>query len=194
MRVPRLAVLGSTRGSDLPALIQAAQEKRLAAAIEWVLSDRAEALILEKAKTAGLKTHFINPQGRKREDFDQELHQFLEAEKIELIVLIGFMRILSADFVARWKNKILNVHPSLLPAFAGGMDKNVHAAVLAAGVSESGCTVHYVTDAVDQGPILIQKKCAVFAEDSVESLKKRVQALEGLALIEAINHFGGNKT
>lgn len=189
MKKLRLAILGSTRGNDLLALIEACQQKRLAATIAWVISDRSDAVILQKAKAAHIPTHCILPQGRAREAFDQELSHFLAAASIDLIVLIGFMRILSEGFVAEWKNKIVNVHPSLLPAFAGGMDKNVHQAVLEAGVAETGCTVHYVTAAVDQGPILVQKKCPVLPEDTVESLKERVQALEGLALIEAIHCF-----
>lgn len=187
MNALRLAVLGSTRGSNLPPLIEACQQMRLAATIEWVISDRSEALILQKAREAGIKTHYINPQGRSREIFDQELSDFLQTANIDLIILIGFMRILSNPFVHYWKHKIINVHPSLLPAFAGKMDQKVHQAVLEAGISESGCTVHYVTEHVDQGPILVQKKCPVLAHDTVESLKERVQALEGLALIEAIH-------
>ncbi len=188
----RLAILGSTKGSDLLALVEAIRQGKLAASIQLIISDKATALILKKAEANNLKSLFLDPQGKTREAFDSQITAALEMEKIDLVILIGYMRILSKSFVERWQNRILNVHPSLLPAFAGGMNKNVHRAVLAAQVKETGCTVHLVTEAVDQGPILIQKKCAVFHDDSVESLKERVQTLEGLALIEAISLFEKN--
>ena len=97
------------------------------------------------------------------------------------------MRILSQEFCHRWQDKILNVHPSLLPKYAGGMDTNVHEEVLLNGEIETGCTIHFVTEDVDSGPILIQKSCAVEENDTVETLKKKVQALEGQAFVEAIN-------
>ena len=183
----RLAILGSTKGTNLLALIAAIATGKLSASIELVISDQARALILKKAEVHGLKNVFLDPQGKTRAAFDEQLTKVLEKEKIDLVILIGFMRILSNAFVHRWKNKIINVHPSLLPHFAGGMDKNVHQAVLAAKVKETGCTIHLVTEQVDQGPILIQKKCTVLEDDSVETLKERVQTLEGLALIEAIS-------
>ena len=96
------------------------------------------------------------------------------------------MRILSAEFCRKWQDRILNVHPSLLPKYAGGVDTNVHEEVLRNGDMETGCTIHFVTEEVDSGPILIQKKCAVAREDTVESLKTKVQQLEGMAFIEAI--------
>jgi phosphoribosylglycinamide formyltransferase-1 len=111
---------------------------------------------------------------------------------VELVVLIGYMRILSPEFVTAWENKIINVHPSLLPDFAGGMGNAVHQAVLDAGKAETGCTVHYVTEEVDAGPIVVQKRCAVLPDDTVESLKVKVQELEAVALIEAINQIAKN--
>jgi len=96
------------------------------------------------------------------------------------------MRILSAEFCREWQDQILNVHPSLLPKYVGGMDTNVHEEVLRNGDRETGCTIHFVTEEVDAGPILIQKKCIVAARDTVESLKTKVQQLEGVAFIEAI--------
>ena len=96
------------------------------------------------------------------------------------------MRILSPYFIGRWPHQIINVHPSLLPDFAGGMDRHVHQAVLDSGVKESGCTVHFVTEVVDSGPIIVQKKCPVFMNDTVDTLRERVQSLEGDVLIEAI--------
>jgi len=96
------------------------------------------------------------------------------------------MRILSAEFCQEWRDKLLNVHPSLLPKYAGGMDTNVHEEVLKNGEIETGCTIHFVTDEVDGGPILVQKKCNVDSDETVDTLKTKVQQLEGRAFIEAI--------
>jgi phosphoribosylglycinamide formyltransferase-1 len=187
----RLGILGSTRGTDMLALLAAIQNNKLSASIEIVISNKADAMILERARAYGLTAKWIDSKSVTRAVYDEMLSQELREHNVELIVLIGYMRILSDEFVKQWRRKIINVHPSLLPAFAGGMDANVHAAVLESGVKETGCSVHYVTEEVDAGPILIQKKCAVLAGDTAEILKARVQHLEGEALIEAINsmHF-----
>lgn len=102
------------------------------------------------------------------------------------------MRILSSKFCKEWNGRILNVHPSLLPKYAGGMDTNVHEEVIKNGDLETGCTIHFVTEAVDSGPILIQKKCSVDKNETPDSLKTKVQALEGDAFIEAIKLFQKN--
>jgi phosphoribosylglycinamide formyltransferase-1 len=169
------------------ALIKAIQEKRLAAEIAVVCSNRADALILENAKLHHLVTHFIGAKNITKEAYDQKISDILKKYHVEWVVLIGYMKILSSAFIQTWHERIINVHPSLLPAFAGGMDNNVHQAVLDAGMKESGCTVHQVTEEVDAGPILMQKKCVVLPDDNKESLKARVQALEAEALIEVIN-------
>lgn len=183
----RLGILGSTRGTDMLAIINAIQQKQLLASIEIVLSNKKEAVILERARAHQLNSEFVDPANFSKDTYDKKISEILHAHKVDLIVLIGYMRILSAQFVNEWRNHIINVHPSLLPAFAGGMDANVHQAVLDSGVKETGCTVHYVTEEVDAGPILIQKKCPVLPHDTVETLKNRVQKLEGEALIEAIS-------
>lgn len=181
-----LAVLGSTRGTNLDALVAAISKQDLRAKIDLVISNKAEAPILAKAANFGLKALFISPKGMCRETYDQHLSDILQQHRIELVVLIGYMRILSAQFVANWENKIINIHPSLLPAYAGLMNLEVHQAVLEAAEKETGCTVHYVTEDVDAGPIILQKKCPVLTGDTPERLKERVQQLEGLALVEAI--------
>jgi phosphoribosylamine--glycine ligase/phosphoribosylglycinamide formyltransferase/phosphoribosylformylglycinamidine cyclo-ligase/phosphoribosylamine--glycine ligase/phosphoribosylformylglycinamidine cyclo-ligase len=113
----------------------------------------------------------------------------LRENDVELVLLVGYMRILSDSFCQEWKGRVLNVHPSLLPDFAGGMDLAVHEAVIAASKKESGCTVHFVTEVVDGGPIAVQKRCEVSAGETPESLKAKVQALEGPSFIEAITKF-----
>ena len=175
----RLGILGSTRGTVMLSLISAIKEKRLAAEIAVVCSNRVGAGILENATSHGLITQC--------ESDDQKISDILKKYQVDLVVLIGYMKILSAGFIDVWRERVINVHPSLLPAFAGGMDQNVHQAVLNAGIKETGCTVHFVTEKVDEGPILLQKKCRVLPEDTVDSLKARVQVLEAVALIELIH-------
>lgn len=181
-----LGVLGSTRGTHLLSLLNAIHSKELAATIEVVISNKPEAIILERARVNGLKAEFIDPQGLNRSEYDALVSASLKFYKVDLVVLIGYMRILSAEFIKQWPNKVINVHPSLLPAYAGMMDLQVHQAVLDNKDKETGCTVHYVTEAVDEGPIILQKKCKVYENDIAETLKQRVQNLEAHALIEAI--------
>lgn len=182
----RLGILGSTRGTNLLAIINAINEKRLSATIAVVISNRSDALILERAREHGLLAQFVDAQGFSREEYDRQISTLLKQQAVDLVVLIGYMRILSEEFVTMWENKIINIHPSLLPAFAGKMDMDVHRAVLQSGVKETGCTVHYVTKEVDRGPILLQKKCAVLMGDTPKLLKTRVQNLESETLVEAI--------
>jgi phosphoribosylglycinamide formyltransferase-1 len=189
MKTLRLAILGSTRGTDMLAIIAAIQQQRLAATLTCVISNKESAVILQHAREADILAFYIDPNGLSRTAYDSLLTTELQRHQVDLIVLIGYMRILSTDFVITWHNKIINVHPSLLPEFAGGMNNDVHAAVLQAGKTETGCTVHYVTEQIDAGPILIQKRCSVFPDDTIDTLKTRVQALEGTALIEAIQLF-----
>lgn len=185
----RLAVLGSTRGTNLNGLVKAVNKNQLAASIELIISNKAEAPILARATHFGLKALFVDPKGLDSEDYDQRLSRLLVDHQIDLIILIGYMRILSAPFVLNWKNKIMNVHPSLLPAYAGLMNLKVHQAVLDAAETKTGCTVHFVTEEVDAGPIILQKHCPVLRGDTAELLQARVQQLEGLALIEAIKEY-----
>ena len=189
MKTIRLAILGSTRGTDMLPIIAAIDQQQLAATIAVVISNKEQAVILQRARAHDLPAVFLDPTGLTRVAYDGLIQAELQRHQIDLVILIGYMRILSPAFVNEWKNKIINVHPSLLPEFSGGMNNDVHAAVLAAGKRETGCTVHYVTAEVDQGPILLQKRCPVLADDTVETLKTRVQELEGVALIETIASF-----
>jgi phosphoribosylglycinamide formyltransferase-1 len=137
---------------------------------------------------------FISHKDKSRETFDAEMTAILKSHNVELVLLIGFMRILSTEFCQEWRDKLLNVHPSLLPKYAGGMDTNVHEEVLKNGETETGCTIHFVTDDVDGGPILVQKKCNVDSDDTIETLKTKVQELEGQAFIEAIKMISHKDT
>jgi len=182
----RLGIIGSTNGTDLQAILDAIQCGKLQADVSIVISNNKDAYILKRANNHNVPSVFISHKEKSRVLFDHEMTNELKKAKVDLVLLIGFMRILSSDFCLVWQDKLLNVHPSLLPKYAGGMDLNVHKEVLKNEESETGCTIHFVTNEVDGGPILIQKKCAVEKNDTVKTLKKKVQDLEGLAFIEAI--------
>ena len=185
----RLGVLGSTRGTDLQVILESVKAKKINAIVNVVISNKKNAYILKRGQNHGLPSIFINHKDKKRESFDSELTSTLEKYNVEYILLIGFMRILSSTFCKRWRHKIINVHPSLLPKYSGGMDMNIHEQVIKNGDKESGCTIHFVTEELDKGPILIQKKCKVNTNETPETLKVKVQELEGIAFIEAINQI-----
>ena len=189
----RLGVLGSTRGTDLEAILSAINNKKLAAEVSVVLSNRENAYILTRAKNHNVPSFFISHKDKSREEFDRNVTTILKQYNVELVLLIGFMRILSAEFCQAWRDRVLNVHPSLLPKYAGGMDMNVHEEVLKNGDHETGCTIHFVTETVDDGPVLVQKRCTVETNETMATLKLKVQALEGGAFIEAIQLIQNNK-
>jgi len=182
----RLGVLGSTNGTDLQAILDAISGRKLNANVAVLISNRANAYILERARNHNVPAFFISHKKKTRKEFDAEMTAVLKKHNVDLVLLIGFMRILSAEFCREWQDRILNVHPSLLPKYTGGMDTNVHAEVLENGDKETGCTIHFVTEELDAGPILVQKSCRVEIDETVQSLKAKVQALEGVAFIEAI--------
>jgi phosphoribosylglycinamide formyltransferase-1 len=172
----RVAVLISGRGSNLQALLSATAGAGSSAEIVLVVSDRAEAPGLAHAAAAGVPTAVVDRAAHPdRASFESFLEVRLQASEPEIICLAGFMRILSARFVAGWAERILNVHPSLLPAFPG---LDTHRRALDAGVRLHGCTVHVVRAAVDAGPILIQGVVPVLADDDEETLAARVLAVE----------------
>ena len=181
-----LGVLGSTNGTDLQAILDAISGRKLNANVAVLISNRANAYILERARNHNVPAFFISHKKKTRKEFDTEMTTVLKKHNVDLVLLIGFMRILSAEFCREWQDRILNVHPSLLPKYTGGMDTNVHAEVLENGDKETGCTIHFVTEELDAGPILVQKSCRVETDETVQSLKAKVQALEGVAFIDAI--------
>ena len=188
-----IGVLASTKATDLQAVIDAIQAKQLNSKISVVVSNKKDAYALERAKKHNIEAVFINSKDKEREDFDREVSDVLEKYDVDLILAIGYMRILSGWFVNKWKNKIMNIHPSLLPAFAGGMDKDVHAEVLKAGVKETGCTLHFVTEEVDSGPIIMQKKVDVAENETIESLKAKVQKAEQEVIVKALKLYDEGK-
>ena len=187
----KIAVLVSGSGTNLQTIIDAIKNGRLNNVdIAAVISNKKDAFALERAKNAGIETVFLNPKDfTSNTDYDKKLIEVISNYKVDLIVLAGYMKILTDNFVNAFKNKIINIHPALLPDFGGkGMyGKNVHEAVLKSGVKESGCTVHFVTTEVDAGPIIVQRKVSVIPGDTVESLSKRILVEEHKLLIEAID-------
>ena len=183
----KLGILGSTKGTDLQAILDGIDSGELNAQVSIVVSNRENAFILKRAKANNIPFSFISHKGKSRTEFDSQMTEVFKKKQVDLILLIGFMRILSSEFCNEWRDKILNVHPSLLPKYAGGMDTNVHEQVLVNGDKETGCTIHFVTEEIDGGPILVQKSCQVDPNDNVETLKQKVQTLEGKAFIDAIN-------
>jgi phosphoribosylglycinamide formyltransferase-1 len=185
----KVGVLGSTRGTALQGILDAVAAGTLDVEIVLVLSNKQTAPILDRAAKYGVCAVFLDPAGLTHEVYDQQVSEALREAEAELVLLIGYMRILSAEFVQTWRGKLLNVHPSLLPAFGGLMNRSVHEAVLAAGVSETGCTIHQVTEKVDNGPVVLQKRCPVLPGDTAEMLKDRVQALEQAAFVEVLQRW-----
>jgi phosphoribosylglycinamide formyltransferase 1 len=172
----RTAVLISGRGSNLEALIEACRRPGASAEIALVVSNRPGAPGLEHAKTAGIPTRVIDHRAfGGRPEFEEALNKALESSNIALVCLAGFMRVLSASFVEGWHDRLLNIHPSLLPAFPG---LDTHERALEAGVRVTGCTVHFVRAEVDAGPIIVQGAVPVRPDDTAETLAARVLQIE----------------
>ena len=179
-----LAVLISGRGSNLQSIIDACAHDSFPAETKLVISNEPEAYGLERAKAANIPTVVIPHKSfPSRKEFEAALQEKLSGYPIDLICLAGFMRVLTADFVAKWDGRMLNIHPSLLPAYAG---LHTHERVLAAKEKESGCTIHFVTPGLDEGPTLLQKRVPVLPTDSAETLAGRILAEEHIAYPEAI--------
>jgi phosphoribosylglycinamide formyltransferase-1 len=185
----KVGVLGSTRGTALQGVLDAGAAGELDVELAVVISDKAQAQILERAAKYGVPALHVDPTGLKRAEYDEKVSSALHEAGVELVLMIGYMRIVSAAFVEAWRGRLLNVHPSLLPAFGGMMNMSVHEAVIASGVKETGCTIHQVTEEVDAGPIVLQKRCAVLPDDTAETLKERVQALEQAAFVEVLKDW-----
>ena len=174
--VLKVGVLISGRGSNLQALIDAAAVSDFPARIAVVVSNKAGAMGLKRAEKAKIPAHVISHKSFKTpEAFEDALDEALEAAGVELICLAGFMRLLSKAFVNKWKGRIINIHPSLLPLFKG---LHVHERVLESGSRVSGCTVHFVRADMDSGPIIIQAAVPVMPDDTPDSLAERVLAWE----------------
>lgn len=171
----RVAILISGRGSNMAALIAAAAAPNYPAEIALVAADRPDAAGLTAARGAGVPTAVVDYAVKKKAAAEAELDRILAEARIDIVCLAGFMRLLSAGFVERWRDRLINIHPSLLPAFPG---LDTHARALAAGVGEHGCTVHFVRAEVDSGPIIAQAAVPIEPGDTEAALAARVLAEE----------------
>lgn len=172
----QIVVLISGSGSNLQAILDAIQAGRIEGQVSAVISNKAGVFGLERAETAGIATEVIDHKAfDSREAFDIELASRIDAYQPDLVVLAGFMRILTADFVRHYQGRLLNIHPSLLPKYKG---LHTHQRALDAGDAEHGCTVHFVTEELDGGPLAVQGAVSIDADDSADSLQQKVHKVE----------------
>ncbi|HCA59800.1 MAG TPA: phosphoribosylglycinamide formyltransferase [Blastocatellia bacterium] len=180
----KIGILISGRGSNMVALVDAVASGEIPASeVAVVISDKADVAGLAKAAERGVETLVIERNGRKREEHDAEIVAALKDRGVELVCLAGYMRLLSPLFVRAFPDRIINIHPSLLPAYPG---LNVHERVIAAGEKTSGCTVHFVNEDLDAGPVILQREVPVHAGDTPETLAARILQQEHSAYVDAV--------
>ena len=187
----KAGVLVSGRGSNLQAVLDKIADGYLPLEIGVVISDKADAYALERAANVGIKTVVVaRKECASKEEFEDRIHAALVEAGCELVVLAGFMRILSGNFVSKWHNKIINIHPALLPSFPG-LDGQGQA--LEYGVKFTGCTVHFVDEGTDTGPIILQKVVPVLDDDTHDTLAARILEQEHKAMPEALKLWAEGK-
>ena len=180
----KLAVLVSGRGSNLQAIIDSIEKNSLAAEISLIMSNVSDAYALQRGKKHGLESIFLDPKSfSSRNDYEKQMIELLQTKSIDLVCLAGFMRILGKKFIEAFSGKIINIHPSLLPAFPG---LNVQEKALQHGVRFSGCTVHFVNEEVDGGAIISQAVVPILDADDTQSLSDRILEQEHIIYTEAI--------
>jgi phosphoribosylglycinamide formyltransferase-1 len=183
----KIGILISGRGSNMVALVDAVKSGEIPnSEVAVVISDKPAAPGLEKARERGIETVVIERRGRSREEHDAEIINELRRRGVELVCLAGYMRLLSRDFVHAFENRIVNIHPSLLPAFPG---LNVQQQAIDAGVRVSGCTVHYVNEELDAGPVILQREVPVLDGDTADSLAARILEQEHGVYVEAVRRI-----
>ena len=191
LNVFKLAVLVSGRGSNLQAIIDSIEREELNAHISIVISSTRDAMALKRAEKHGIKTIFIDPTAYlNSKEYDKVLIEKLKEFSIDLICLAGYMRILGEEVIQTFKEKIINIHPSLLPAFPG---LNAQKQAIVHGVKFSGCTVHFVDSGIDSGPIILQTAVPVYDNDDEKSLSKRILEQEHYLYPKAINMIKENQ-
>lgn len=182
-----IAVFASGRGTNFSAIVRAVKKGKLKANLALLVCDNPKALVLGRAKKAGIKVALLKREDfPSKKDFENKLIEHLEREKIDLIVLAGFMRVLSPEFIQKYKNRILNIHPALLPCFKGGQ------AIKDAfnyGVKVTGVTVHFVDEKIDSGPIILQVPVKIEENDTLETLETKIHKVEHSLYPEAIRLF-----
>jgi phosphoribosylglycinamide formyltransferase-1 len=167
----KIAVMASGRGTDFQAIVDAVEAGRVSFRVSLLICNVADAFVIERAKKHSIPYVIISHKDKEREDFDMEMDRTLKTSGIDLVVLAGFMRILSDKFVRLWRDKIVNIHPALLPAFPGS---HAHRDALDYGVKLTGLTIHFVDETMDGGPVIFQQAVPVMDDDTVQSLSNRV--------------------
>jgi phosphoribosylglycinamide formyltransferase-1 len=184
----RVGILASGRGTDFQSLVDARKRGDLDVDLVVLVCNVPDAPVIERAKSAGVPATVIDhrPFGKDREAFEREVVKVLKEKRVDLVVHAGFMRIVTGYYVGEFRNRIINIHPSLLPAFPGA---HAHRDALAHGVKVSGCTIHFVDESVDGGPIILQKAVPVLEEDTEETLAARILEQEHIFLPLAVRLF-----
>ena len=186
----KLGILISGNGSNMLNIIEASKKKLIKSKVATVVSNNPLALGIQKASKKGIDVKIINQKKYSHiYDFENSLSKYLLKKKVDLICLAGFMKVLSKDFVKTWNNKIINIHPSLLPAFKG---LNTHERAIREGVRFSGCTVHFVNKKIDSGKIIDQEIVKVFKSDNAVSLQKKILMKEHKLYIKVLNYLEKN--
>ncbi len=187
MAPKRIVVLISGSGSNLQAILDQTLDGSINGQIAAVISNRPDAYGLQRAEQAGIEARLLDHKAyESREAFDQAMVELIDSYSPDLVVLAGFMRILTPEFVRHYQGRLFNIHPSLLPKYKG---LHTHQRALDAGDTEHGCTVHFVTEELDGGPLVLQARTQVLADDSAASLQQRVHALEHLIYPLAVEWF-----
>ncbi|MCM3203958.1 phosphoribosylglycinamide formyltransferase [Paenibacillus illinoisensis] len=183
----RIAVFASGEGSNFQALVDAAKNGGLDATVDLLVCDKPAARVVQRAKDAGIDCHLFTPKNyESREAYEAEIVEVLESKNIDLVVLAGYMRLLTSVVVDRYAGRLINIHPSLLPAFAG---KDAIGQALEYGVKVTGVTVHFVDGGMDTGPIIAQHPVPILPEDTVESISRSIHAAEQQLYPEVVSWF-----
>ncbi len=182
----RVGVLASGGGTDLQSIIDTSEKNMIDAEVVAVISDKKDAFALKRAEKHKIKTFFVDPRYKNKEDFDKELDKILENNKIDLVVGAGFMRIISPCFVRKWYGKLINIHPALLPSFKG---VNGQGDALDYSVKISGCTTHFMDEKMDHGPIILQAAVKVMPKDDRDALAHRILEVEHQILPRTVDLF-----
>lgn len=189
----KIAVMASTMGTDLQAIIEAIDSGTLDVDLRLLFANK-ECYAVERAERAGIRTEVLlfEKDTDTRESYDRKTAEILDGEEVDLIVLVGYMRLFSEWFVDKYENRIMNIHPSILPSFPG-MDRAVHEEVLERGCKISGCTIHFVDKGMDTGAIIAQRSVDIENGETVDSLKEKVQSLEKILYPEIIQLYAEGK-
>jgi len=182
----KVGVLASGGGTDLQSIIDASEKNMINAEVVVVITDNKDAYALKRAEKHKIKTFFVDPKNKNKQDYDKEIDKILENSKVDLVVGAGFMRMLSSCFVRKWYGKLINIHPALLPSFKG---VNGQGDALNYGVRISGCTTHFMDEKMDHGPIILQAAVKVITKDDRDALAHRILEVEHQILPRTIDLF-----